>query len=110
MDGRMDLTEGLISSLQDAAEHLGGGARRRFMASVVRELGSGGQRRAEELLGWNRQTVRKGEGELRTGVEVPDGRRNNGRLSLEEALPTLLQDIRAVVDPHAQADPQLRSE
>ena len=106
----MELTEPLILSLQEASEHLVGGARRRFMAGIVRELGPGGQRRAEEQLGWNRQTVRKGEGELTTGVEIPDGRKTNGRSSLEEQRPTLLQDLRDVVDPHTQADPQLRSE
>jgi len=80
------------------------------MAGIVRDLGFGGQRLAEEVLGWNRQTIRKGEGERRTGAEIPDGRENNGRPSLEDEIPTLLQDIRDVVDPHTQADPQLRSE
>lgn len=106
----MELTETLISCLKETAASLLGGARRRFMAGVVRELGTGGQRCAETRLDWNRQTIRKGEAELRDGVEILDGRRNNGRPSLEEQMPTLLQDIRDVVDPHTQADPQLRSE
>jgi hypothetical protein len=106
----MDLTEALISSYRDAADHLIGAPRRRFMASIVRELGCGGQRLAEEVLGWNRQTVRKGALELSTGEDISDGRVNNGRLSLEESFPTLLQDLRDVVEPHTQADPQLRTE
>jgi hypothetical protein len=106
----MELTEALISSLQEAADNLVGGPRRRFMAGIVRELGPGGQTRAEKLLGWNRQTIRKGETELRTRIEFRDGRENNGRASLEETMPSLLQDLREVVEPHTQADPQLRSE
>jgi hypothetical protein len=105
----MELTEALLSCFKQTAEDLVGSARRRFMANIVRELGAGGQRCAETQLNWNRQTIRKGEAELRDGIEIPDGRRNNGRPSLEEQIPTLLQDIRDVVDPHTQADPQLRS-
>jgi len=107
---RMKLTEPLISSFREAAEKLVGGARRRFMAAIARELGVGGQTRAETVLGWNRQTIRKGEMELRTGVELRDGRERNGRPSLEEKIPSLLQDLREVVEPHTQADPQLRTE
>lgn len=106
----MKLTEALISCFNETAASLSGSPRRRFMAGVVRDLGAGGQRRAQQQLGWNRQTIRKGEVELREGIAILDGRRNNGRPSLEEQMPTLLQDIRDVVDPHTQADPQLRSD
>jgi Rhodopirellula transposase DDE domain len=106
----MELTEGLISFFKETAANLSASPRRKFMAGIVRELGIGGQTRAEQQLGWNRQTIRKGTAELCDGVEIPDGRRNNGRLSLEEQMPTLLQDIRDVVDPHTQADPRLRTE
>lgn len=80
------------------------------MAGVVRDLGAGGQRCAQRHLGWNRETIRKGEAELRDGISILDGRRDNRRPSFEERLPSLLQDIRDVVDPHTQADPQLRSD
>jgi len=102
---RMELTERLILSFQEAAENLVGGARRRFMAAIVRELGLGGQTRAEKLLGWNRQTIRKGEMELRTGVELRDGREKNGRPSLEEKIPSLLQDLREGEGPGLAPEP-----
>lgn len=106
----MELTEGLIEVVKQGAADLEGACRRRFMARFVRLLGEGGQRLAEAALGWNRCTVRKGEAELRDGVEIPDGRRNNGRASLEELFPSLLSDLRDIVEPHLQVDPTLRSE
>ena len=70
----MQLTEDLRKLVDFATEQLKGSALRRFMAQVVRELGRGGQRRAQEQFGWSRDTIRKGEHELSTGVECIDGR------------------------------------
>jgi hypothetical protein len=106
----MDLTEGLAEVVKNGAFNLKGGARRRFMAGFVRLLGQGGQRLAEEVLGWNRATVRKGETELRTGVEIADGRANNGQPALEERFPSLLQHLREIVEPFVEIDPTLRTE
>ncbi len=48
----MELAEPVTTLLREAAARLTGSARRRFMARTVRELGPGGQRRAERELGW----------------------------------------------------------
>ena len=106
----MELTEGFIEVLKSGAASMAGAPRRRFMAGVVRLLGDGSQRLAETALGWNRRTIRKGEGELRTGVDTPDGRRGNGQAPLEESFPTLLQDIHDIVEPFVQIDPTFRTE
>src|SRR5271166_1843264 len=106
----MELTPELIETVKNGAEDLEGAPRRRFMAGFVRVLGRGGQRVAEAVLGWNRGTIRKGEEELREGVDRPDGRKDNGQPSLEERFPSLLQDLREVVEPFLQVDPTLRSE
>jgi hypothetical protein len=106
----MELTQELIEVVAEAAENLEGSPRRRFMAGIVRLLGDGGQRLAESTLGWNRGTVRKGEDELRAGVDLPDGRRDNGQAPLEARFPSLLQDLREIVEPFVQVDPTLRSE
>jgi hypothetical protein len=79
------------------------------MARTVRALGEGGQRRAEEELGWNRGTIRKGEHELKSGLVCVDAFHLRGRKRSEEHLPTLLKDITAIVDGQSQADPQFRS-
>jgi len=47
----MDLSASLKSLFVETAQTLKGHARRRFMAQTVKELGSGGQRRAERELG-----------------------------------------------------------
>jgi len=63
----MALTDSVKSLFIDTAQSLQGSARRRFMARTVRELGPGGQRRAERALGWSRVTMRKGTHELARG-------------------------------------------
>ncbi len=105
----MDLTESMKTFLTDTAQTLRGSARRLFVARTVRELGPGGQRRAERELGWNRATVRKGMHELERGITCVDAYALRGRKRAEERLPQLLADIRAIVDSQSQADPQFRS-
>src|SRR5262249_54963305 len=88
---------------------LKGSAPRLFMARTVRELGAGGHRRAERELGWNRETIRKGMRELECGVICLENVAARGRKRAEDHLPTLLTDIRAIVDSQSQADPQFRT-
>ena len=63
----MELTDSLKALFVDTAQSLKGSARRLFMARTVKELGPGGQRRAERELDWNRGTLRKGLHELASG-------------------------------------------
>jgi hypothetical protein len=79
------------------------------MGSVVNLLGRGGQRFAEQELGWNRGTIRKGKLELQTGQSIKDRFHERGRQRTEDHLPQLLDDIRAIVEPSAQTDPTFRS-
>jgi Rhodopirellula transposase DDE domain len=95
--------------LVKTAKELKGSACRLFMARTVRALGKGGQRRAEQELGWNRERIRKGEHELKSGLVCVDAFNQRGRKRSEEHLPNLLKDIIAIVDGQSQADPQLRS-
>jgi len=105
----MELTDAVTGLLQDAAKQLKGSARRLFMARTVKELGPGGQRRAERELGWNRGTIRKGTRELESGVAIVDAFALRGRKRAEERLPQLLADLTAIVDGQSQADPQFRT-
>jgi hypothetical protein len=69
----MELTDDLKVFLGETAGTLKGSARRVFMARAVRDLGEGGQRRAERELGWSRVLVRKGRHELESGITCVDG-------------------------------------
>jgi hypothetical protein len=105
----VDLTDSLKALLIEAAQTLKGSARRVFMARTVKELGPGGQRRAERELGWNRATIRKGTRELASGFAIVDAFALRGRKRAEEHLPHLLADLRAIVDGQSQADPRFRT-
>jgi len=102
-------SEGFKAVLKYAADELKGSARRIFMAKTVKELGPGGQRRAEQELGWNRGTIRKGMHELVSGFKCLDAFGLRGRKKAEEHLPHLIEDIQAVVDPESQTDPTFRT-
>ena len=105
----MELVEEAKELLRETAKMLKGSARRLFMARTVRALGEGGQRLAEQELGWNRETIRKGEHELASGVVCIDAFSSRGRKRSEDHLPNLLSDIIALVDSQSQTDPQFRT-
>jgi hypothetical protein len=79
------------------------------MGKVVDLLGWGGQSFAEQSLGWNRCTIRKGQAELQSGQAIEDRFEQRGRRRVEERLPNLLDDIRSIVEPSGQTDPTFRS-
>ena len=105
----MELTDSLKALFIATAKSLTGSARRVFMARTAKELGPGGQRRAERELGWNRATIRKGTREVASGFAIVDAFVLRGRKRAEERLPSLLADITAIVDGQSQADPRFRS-
>ena len=105
----MELTSSVKLLLMETAKALKGSARRLFMARTVKELGPGGQRRAERELGWGRMTIRKGTHELESGFTCLDAFAARGRKRVEAHLPNLLTDITALVDSQSQADPQFRT-
>jgi len=106
----MNLSDPLKTLFIETAQTLKGHARRRFMAQAVKELGPGGQRRAERELGWNRETIRKGMREVKSGLICLDNFTARGRKRAEDHLPNLLTDITALVDRQSQTDPQFRTQ
>ena len=106
----MALARSVKKLVLETASSLTGYAKRAFMARTVNELLKGVPFRAEQELGWNRRTLRKAMGEASSGVECADGRKEmTGRKAAEEHLPTLLDDIRQIVDRQSQADPSFRT-
>ncbi len=80
----LHLTESLKSLYIKTAKKLKGTDRRQFMASIVKELGIGGQTFVERELGWNRRTIRKGMKELVSGQPILDGFKRSGRQRVEK--------------------------
>lgn len=74
------------------------------------ELGYGGQLLAQKELGWDRNTIRKGIRELTSGITCVDNYSARGRYKAEEHLPTLLEDIKNLVDSQSQIDPSFKSQ
>jgi hypothetical protein len=105
----MKFTDSLKTLFMDTARSLKGSTRRLFMARTVKELGPGGQRRAERELGWSRVTIRKGTHELDSGFTCLDAFAARGRPPVEAHLPTLLHDMKAIVDSQSQTDPRFRT-
>jgi hypothetical protein len=99
----------MIPVLIDTAKALKSSQRRTFMAKTVAAMGRGGPIWAEAQLGWNRETIRKGMHELRTGMTCVDAFHCRRRKPAEEHLPRLLDDIRAIADGQSQADPKFQT-
>ena len=73
-------------------------------------MGRGGQRWAQEHLGWCRETIRKRTHELCSGMTRLDAFRRRRRKPAEEQLPRLLDDIRSIADGQSQADPKFQTD
>ena len=106
MEGSIECFDTLICS---GARRLTGYQRRLFMAEVTTELCKGSARQAERRFGWGRETVLKGLHESRQGIRCLENFAARGRLRSEEKDPQLAANIRAIVEPHTYADPQLKS-
>jgi len=106
MDDSIECRDALIRS---GARRLTGHQRRLFLAEVASELCGGSARQAERRFGWGRDTVATGLQELRTGIRCRENFAARGRKRSEDKDPQLAADIRAIVEPHAYADPELKS-
>jgi hypothetical protein len=93
----------------ETAKQLKGHQKRLYMARVVKALGRGGQAYVSRELGWDRNTIRKGQRELETGFRCVDNYQARGRKRTEERLPQLIEDIRAIAEQHSQTDPTFQS-
>jgi Rhodopirellula transposase DDE domain len=110
MDDSDDIASKTDDLLRLAARSLTGHRRRRFQAEVTRELCSGHARQAERRFGWGRANVETGLHELDSGIRCVSNVGRRGQRRSEDANPQLAADIRALAEPHTQADPELKSE
>ena len=101
-----DLTNELLVS---AAKRLQGSQRRQFQAEVCTKLCDGSPRKAEQHFGWGRESVAKGLRQQAGEIEVANPASRRGRQRSEDANPQLAIDVRLIVEPHTQSDPELKS-
>src|SRR5215210_6738024 len=101
--------ERLDTLIRSGARRLTGYQRRLFQAEVATELCGGSPRLAERRFGWGRDTVETGLNELRSGMRCREDFAAKGRQRSERKDPQLAADIRVIVEPHAYADPELKS-
>ena len=106
MDASKEEYESLIRS---AARHLKGHQRRLFQAEVATALCEGSARLAERRFGWGREAVAKGLHEARLGIRCVEDFAARGARPSEQKDPQLAADVRAIVEPCTQADPELKS-
>ena len=104
-----DLTDAVRETILSAARKLTGFSRRQFQAEVATQYCQASARQAEHLFGWGRDAVETGLNELRTGIRCLDNFSARGRHKTEQLDPTLVDRIRAIVEPHSQADPKFQT-
>jgi Rhodopirellula transposase DDE domain len=95
--------------IRSAARHLKGHQRRLFQAEVATELCGGNPRAAESRFGWGRDAVATGLHEASQGIRCVENFAARGARASEVKHPQLAADVRAIVEPHTQADPELKS-
>ena len=105
----LTLTPEVISWLKETAHLLHGAERRIYMAKTVQLLGEGGASQAQKMLDWDRNTIRKGRGELVSGP-IKDNFSARGRKKAEHHLPNLLSDIKKIAEPECQTDPTFHTQ
>jgi hypothetical protein len=104
----MGLTAAVCVLLRETAQAFHGAQRRRFMAETVAAFDLS-QRRAERQLGWARDTLRKAQHELHSGLTCADNFAARGRKPAEFHLPHLLPDLCDLVRDHLQTDPTFQT-
>ena len=82
---------------------------RRAMGDVTLSLLKGRHRIAEEVFGWNRNTVALGVREFQSGISCVNNIANRKKPKAEEKEPELLDDIHVIMTPQSQADSHLRN-
>ena len=103
MDGTID------SLIRFSAKQVTGQQRRTFLALVCKQLCDGSARKAEERFGWGREAVARGlKEESGQTINKPTVVRRSD-LRSEVRNPQLAVDIRLIVEPHTQTDPELKS-
>ena len=103
------LNRDFIETIRSAAKKLTGFKRREFLAEIALKYCDGKPRVTEQKFGFSRAAVETGLGEKRSGLRCVDAFQRRGRKKSEEKFPGLVEEIRQLVEPTAQADPKFQT-
>jgi hypothetical protein len=92
-----------------AVNHLKSHERRLYIAEITLSLCGGSTRQLETRFGWSRHTAEKGIHELTQDIRCIDNYSGRGCHRTEELNSQLAMDIRSLVEPATQADPELKT-
>ncbi|GGJ99989.1 hypothetical protein GCM10007063_23000 [Lentibacillus kapialis] len=101
--------ENIKDILKESIHKLTGSDKRIALAETAEAIGKGGQSLVAKEFHVSRDTIRKGRCELKTGIPFEDAFHARGRKKVEERLPNLIQDIKAIVDGQSQTDPSFNT-
>ena len=102
------LNRDVIETIRSGAMKLTGIKRRRFLAEIALKYCNGNPRVTEQKFGFSRAAVETGLGEQRSGLRCVDAFRLRGRKKSEGQSPGLVEEIRQLVEPTAQAAPSFK--
>jgi hypothetical protein len=102
-------TEQIKKTIKSAAKSLTGYKRREFVGQVAIDYYKGSSRNTEKHMGWDRKTVETGINEIRSGIRCIDNFSARGNIKIEVRMPNLEADIKKIVEPHSQADPDFKN-
>jgi len=106
----MILNKNLIRTFKKIATDLSGAARRSFIGEITRTYLDGNARKAESIFGWNRNSVLLGVKEITCGIICYVDIHERGNKRIEVKMKNLEKDIKELIEPETQVDPQFKSD
>lgn len=106
---RKQISMETINLLKRLVEMIPYPERRRAMGDITVSLLEDKARVAENVFGWNRNSVKVGVSEFRSGILCVNNISLRSKPKAEEKQPQLKDDMLAIITPCSQADPQLRT-
>jgi transposase len=106
----MKLNKNLIKTFKKISRNLSGAEKRSFAAEITRTFLEGNARKAELIFGWNRNSVLLGLKELINGIICYIDIHERGNKPIEKKMKNLERDIKELIEPETQVDPQFKSD
>ena len=99
----------LRAVIRNAAKHMTGFKRRRFMAAMSMEHCNGSPRQTETSLGFNRRAVSRGLQELELGETIRNLPERRGRPRIEQQRQDISRITEKILSENSQMDPKFQT-